>query len=323
MDHPAPERADRHLDDQRAVEGEAISGAGVVDVKRWIARVEAEPRLVVETAKRQRRPKLIAFAVVVEDDVENSLHARRVQRVGRGANLLPAAGSKARIGRAEHDRIVAPCVRQPERGHVPVVDERVRGHDLDRGDPERGEMRDRGGMRESGEGSARSFGDRWVESGKAAQVELVDDERLGRDALSARLSGWRRSRDRLGHVRRRVLAEGEHRRMETERTVETPGVRIRQQFRRVEAASPLRLIRALDAEAIARAGAEARRKAAQDAVGVALHRSASNLAVTVIDAERGALGIGENERRFESARGDDDAAGGLRIGHSAGRARSR
>ena len=161
VDHPAPERADRHLDDQRAVEREAIAGAGVVDVKRRIARVEAEPGLVVEAAERQRRPKLVALAVVVEDDVENGLHARRVQRVGRGANLLPAAGSKARIGRAEHDRVVAPCVREAERGHVPVVDERVGGHDLDRGDPERGEMRDRGGMRETGEGSARGFGDRW------------------------------------------------------------------------------------------------------------------------------------------------------------------
>ena len=112
VDHPAPERADRHLDDQRAVKRKAISGACVVDVKRWIARVEAEPGLVVETAERQRRPKLVAFAVMVEDDVENGLHARRVQGVGRGANLLPAAGSKAGIGRAEHDRVITPCVRE-------------------------------------------------------------------------------------------------------------------------------------------------------------------------------------------------------------------
>ena len=323
VDHPAPERADRHLDDQRAVKGEAISGAGVVDVKCGVARVEAEPGLVVEAAKRQCRPKLIAFAVMVEDDVENSLHARGVQRVGGGANLLPAAGSKARIGRAEHDRVVTPCVRQPERGHVPVVDERVRGHDLDRGDPERGEMRDRGGMREPREGSARGLGDRWIEAGEPAQVELVDDERLGRDALVARLPRRRRPGDRLGHVWPRVLAECEHRGMEAERPVEPPGVGIGEQFRRVEAASPLRLIRALDAEAVARAGAEAGRNAAQDAVGVALHRRASNLAVPLIDAQRGALRVGENERRFEPARRDDDAACGLQIGHSAGRARSR
>ena len=129
--------------------------------------------------------------------------------------------------------------------------------------------------------------------------------------------------DRLGRVRPRVLAEREHRGMEAERPVEPPGVRIGEQFRRVEAASPLRLIRALDAEAVARACAEAGRNAAQDAVGVARHRRASNLAILLVHAERGALGVGQDERRFEPARRDDDAACGLQIGHSTGRARSR
>ena len=194
VDHPAPQRADRHVDDQRAVEREAIAGAGVVDVKRRIARVEAEPGRVVEAAERQRRPELVALAVVVEDDVENRLHARRMQRVGRRANLRPAAGSKPRIGRAEHHGIIAPCVREAERRHMPLVDEGVGRHDLDRGDAERGEMRDRRGMREPGEGSARGFGDGRVEAGKAAQVELVNDERFGRDALVARLARGRRAR---------------------------------------------------------------------------------------------------------------------------------
>ena len=36
VDHPAPQRADRHVDDQRAVEREAIAAARVVDVSRRI-----------------------------------------------------------------------------------------------------------------------------------------------------------------------------------------------------------------------------------------------------------------------------------------------
>ena len=312
-----------HVDDQGAVEREAIAGARVVDVKRGIAWVEAEPGLIVESAEGQGRPKLVALAIVVEDNVENRLHARRMQRVGRRAHLLPTAGSKPRIGRAEHHGVVAPCVREPEGRHVPFVDERVGRHDLDRSDPERGEMRDRRGMREPRKGSARGFGDRRVEAGKAAQVELVDDQRLGRDALVAGLAWGRRARDRFRRVGAGVLAEREHRGMEAERSVETPSVRIGEQFGRVEAASSLRFIGTLNAEAVARAGAEARRDAAQDAIGVARHRRANNLVIAVIDAKRRALGVGQHERRFEPARRDDDAACGLRVAHSIGRARSR
>ena len=103
MDHPALERANRHVDDQRAVEREAIAGAGIVDVELRIVRIQPEPGRVVEAAERQGRTQLVALAVVVEDDIENGLHARRMQRIGRCANLGPTAGSQARIGRAEDD----------------------------------------------------------------------------------------------------------------------------------------------------------------------------------------------------------------------------
>ena len=106
--------------------------------------------------------------------------------------------------------------------------------------------------------------------------------------------------------------------MEAERPVETPGVRIGQQFGRIKAKSPLRIIGTLDAEAVMRAGAEARRDAAQDAVGVTRHRRANSLAIAVVDAQRRALGVGQHERRFEAARRDEDAASGFRIAHSVG-----
>ena len=86
----------------------------------------------------------------------------------------------------------------------------------------------------------------------------------------------------------------------------------------VETESSLRIVGALDAEAVTRAGAEARRDAAQDAVGVARHRRASNLAIAVVDAQRRALGVGQHERRFEAARRDEDAASGFWVAHSAG-----
>ncbi len=52
VDHPALERADRHLNDQRAVEREAIAGAGIVDVELRIVWVQTEPGRVVEAAER-------------------------------------------------------------------------------------------------------------------------------------------------------------------------------------------------------------------------------------------------------------------------------
>ena len=146
-------------------------------------------------------------------------------------------------------------------------------------------MRDRCGMRQSGEGRARAFGDRRIEARKAAQVELVDDERLRRDALAARLALGRRARDGLRRKGTAVVAEREHRRMKAKRPVEAPGVRVGQQFGGVEARAARRIIRSLDAEAVARARPEAGRKPAQDAVRVAGHRRAKNLAIALVQAE--------------------------------------
>ena len=67
-----------------------------------------------------------------------------------------------------------------------------------------------------------------------------------------------------------------------------------------------------------RAGADARRNAAQDAVSVTRHRRASNFAIAVVDAQRRALGVGQHQRRFEAARRDEDAASGFWVAHSAG-----
>ena len=212
--HPAPERRERHGDDRRAIEREAIAAAGVVDVAPRIVGQEAEIGGVVEAAKRQGRPQLVALAVVVEHDVEHDFEAGGVQGVGRGAHLGPAARRKTRVGRAEHDRVVAPGVRQAERRKVALVDEDVDRHDLDRGDAEAFEMFDHRRMGEAGEGSARFGRDVLAQAGQAAQVGLVDDRLRPRDALAPRLARRRRERNRLGSVGAAVLAEGEHRMME-------------------------------------------------------------------------------------------------------------
>ena len=79
------------------------------------------------------------------------LQAGGVQGVGRRAHLGPAARRETRVGRAEHDGVVAPGVRQAERREVALVDEGVGRHDLDRGDAETLEMLDHRRVGEAGE----------------------------------------------------------------------------------------------------------------------------------------------------------------------------
>ena len=264
--HPAPERRERHRDDWRPIEREAIAAAGVVDVAPRVVGQEAEIGRVVEAAERQGRAELVALAVVVEHDVEQDFEAGGVQRVGRGAHFRPAAGRETRIGRAEHDGIVAPGVRQAERRQVALVDEGVGRHDLDRGDAEALEMLDHRRMGEAGEGSARRRRDVLAQTGQTAQVGLVDDRLGPRDAQPPRLARRRRERDRLGSVGAAVLAEGEHRMVEAERPIEGEGVGVGEQLRRIEAVAAQRLERPFGAQAVAGADADAGERSAMDAV---------------------------------------------------------
>ena len=92
------QRADRHVDDQRAVERAGVAAARVVDVGGGIVGRQAVVGRVVQAAQRQRRAELVALAGVVEHDVEDHLDARGVQRVDRRAHFRPAAGRQPRIG---------------------------------------------------------------------------------------------------------------------------------------------------------------------------------------------------------------------------------
>ena len=94
MIHPAPQRGDRHGDDRRAVEREAIAAAHVVDVARGIVGIEAEIGGVVEPAQRQRRAEFVALAVVVEHDVED-----RPPAPPRAARRSPRAPPPSRPAR--------------------------------------------------------------------------------------------------------------------------------------------------------------------------------------------------------------------------------
>ena len=111
--------------------------------------------------------------------------------------------------------------------------------------------------------------------------------------------------------------------MEPEWPVEPEGVGVGEQFGRVETCASRRIVGSLDAKAVPRPGAEPGGDAAKDAAPVARHRDAENLVIAVVEAQRCALGVGENERRFEAALGDRNSESGARLAHGAGPAMER
>ena len=87
----------------------------VVGVARPV-RLEDVVRRVVQAAEAERRPVVVAFRRVVEDDVEDDLDAGAVQRLDQVAELVDGAErvaprAVAGVGREEGDRRVAPVVR--------------------------------------------------------------------------------------------------------------------------------------------------------------------------------------------------------------------
>ena len=132
--HPAPQSRKRHVRYGGPIEREAIAASHVVDISGAVVGKQTKVICVVEAAERKRRAEFVALSVVVEDDVEDRLHARGVQRIGRSSHLRPAIGRKARVGRAEEHGVVPPGIVEPERGQMSLVYIGVGRHDLDAGD---------------------------------------------------------------------------------------------------------------------------------------------------------------------------------------------
>ena len=145
---------------------------------------------------------------------------------------------------------------------------------------------------------------------------------------ASRLASRRRDDDRLGGVRAAVLAEGEHRTVESERSIECVGVWVGEQFRRVEAIAAQRFERPLGAQTVAGAGDDAGQRAAMDSV-VAARQSKSldlRLARRVVEAEVDRRGVRRIDGDLHPLSGERDAErrfDGGRIVHHSDRARAR
>jgi hypothetical protein len=192
--HPVAQAVHDQLQDVRVAHVEAVAGAGEVEVVAGLVVDDPVVRQVVDAAHRQHRAHVVALGGVVVDDVEDHLDAGAVQRLDHRLELLDLAlrlgahhvgqlarrdavpGDRVAVVRGEEgDRVVAPVVAQAALGEVVVVDELVHGHQLDRGDAERGQVLHDRRVRDARVGAAHLLGHARVPLREALHVGLVDD----------------------------------------------------------------------------------------------------------------------------------------------------
>ena len=194
LGHPVAQRRQDLEAHHRVVAVERVAAAGVVEVLPGL-RLEQVVGRVVEPAPAEGGAALVALAGVVEDDVEDHLDARLVERLHHRLELAHGVararlGRVGGLGREERDRLVAPEVPerlpgQQVRARVVALLELGHRHQLDRGHAQLLQVGDLLDQPAEGAG-VRDAGARVA--GEAADVQLVDDrvgERHGERVLVA------------------------------------------------------------------------------------------------------------------------------------------
>ena len=283
---PVAQAVHDQLQHVRVADVEAVAGAREVDVVAGLVVHHPVVGEVVDAAHRQHRAHVVALGGVVVDDVEDHLDVGAVQRLDHRLELLHLAlrlgaddvgqlargdavtGHRVAVVRGEEgDRVVAPVVAQAALDEVVVVDELVHRHQLDRRDPERGEVVDDGRVGDGRVRAAHLLGHRRVALREALDVGLVDDrvvhpvvrravvapveERVGDD-------GARDVRRAVGRVHLVGVVEvvGEAGLVPVDLAVDRLGVRVEQELGRVAPQPLVRVPRSVDAVAVALAGAD-------------------------------------------------------------------
>ena len=166
---------------------ERVARAGEVHVVARVVRHQPVVRRVVDALEAEHRPEVVALGGVVVDDVEDHLDAGAVQRLHHPlelAHLLAAAVARRvqRVRREVADRRVAPVVRQALVVQEPLVRDVVDREQLDGGDAEALQVRDRRVRREPRVRAAQVLAHVGVLLREALDVHLVDDGLVPRRA---------------------------------------------------------------------------------------------------------------------------------------------
>ena len=158
-----------------AAQVHGVAAPGVVDAEAAVVGRQPVVGPVVDAAQAQGRAEVAALCGVVVDHVEDDLDAGLVQRLTMPLNssstpLRVVGAPPGRVRREPRQRVVAPVVGQPARDQLLLVTLRVDRQQLDRGDAERLEVRDRGVAGQPGERAAQLSGHVGVRGGEALDV---------------------------------------------------------------------------------------------------------------------------------------------------------
>ncbi len=321
---PVPQRIHDQLKCPGIPDIERVAAAGGVDVAAGGAGFQPVVCGIVQAAEAERGTHLAGLGRVVEDDVEQHLEARRVQGVHHGLELGdlaagPAGPHRRRVAvvrREVPDRVVAPVVRQPALRQEALRHVLVHRQQFDSCHAEVGQVGDRGLVPEPGVAAAQLGGHAWMAHREPFDVHLVDD-RVGVAAPERAAIGpcelpvhdeaaWHVpggvERARRARVVRRVA---QHLGPEGDLAADRLGVRVEQQFRRVAAQAPGRIVRAGYPVPVCLPGPDPGHETMPHAGVVVLQRYPGFGARTVEQAQRHRIGHagGHGEVRAVSRRG--------------------
>ena len=216
LEHEVAQRVHDQPQHRRMGRVERVARPGEVHVEAAVVGDEPVVARVVDALEREHRAEVVALGGVVVDDVEDHLDPGAVERLHHPlelAHLLAArAGRRVEgVRREEADRGVAPVVRQAPLGEELLVGDVVHREQLDGGDAEVAEVRDRGLRGEPRVRAAEVLAHAGHQLREALHVHLVDHRlvprrrrRRGRPPSRTR----RRRRRTSGSRRRRPRRPG-------------------------------------------------------------------------------------------------------------------
>ena len=182
LGQPVTQRVQHQLQGDRVAGVEGVAAAGGVVVGAGVAGLGPVVGQVVDAAEAQGGAVRAGFGGVVEHHVEDHFQAGPVQRVHHRLELgdLPAGlarpdgGGVAVVRGEEADRVVAPVVRQPLRDQERLRHVLVHGQQLDGGDAQVQQVRDRGLVAQPGVGPLQLRRYAGMAHGEALDMHLVD-----------------------------------------------------------------------------------------------------------------------------------------------------
>ena len=155
---------------------EGVAATGEVHVVARVLGAQAIVGLVVDAAEGQRRTEVIALGGMVVDHVEDHLDAGGVQALDQGLEFADMTTLRiTHVGRKVTNGVIAPVIAQALFHQMPVHDETVHRHELDRRDTEALEVVDGRLGAQTRIGALQRRRHVRMQHGKTLDVQLVDD----------------------------------------------------------------------------------------------------------------------------------------------------